>query len=98
MTNKLPEKGHNRVGGFAAEQLKSIIARIENLEEEKTALAQDIKEVLAEAKGNGYDVKAIKQILKIRKMDAQEREEAESILDTYMRALGMQPDLFDDED
>ena len=82
-----------RVGGVAVDQLKSIIARVEKLEEEKAAIADDIKDVFAEAKGNGYDVKAIRQIIKIRKMDAQEREEEETILDTYMRALGMLPEL-----
>ncbi len=82
-----------RVGGVAVDQLKSIIARVEKLEEEKTAIADDIKDVFAEAKGNGFDVKAIRQIIKIRKMDAQEREEEETVLDTYMRALGMLPEL-----
>lgn len=82
-----------RVGGVAVDQLKSIIARVEKLEEEKAAIADDIKDVFAEAKGNGYDVKAIRQIIKLRKMDAQEREEEETILDTYMRALGMLPEL-----
>lgn len=82
-----------RVGGVAVDQLRSIIARVEKLEEEKTAIADDIKDVFAEAKGNGFDVKAIRQILKIRKMDAQEREEEETVLDTYMRALGMLPEL-----
>ena len=82
-----------RVGGVAVDHLKSIIARVEKLEEEKAAIADDIKDVFAEAKGNGYDVKAIRQIIKLRKMDAQEREEEETILDTYMRALGMLPEL-----
>jgi uncharacterized protein (UPF0335 family) len=82
-----------RVGGVAVDQLKSIIARVEKLEEEKAAIADDIKDVFAEAKGNGYDVKAIRQIIKLRKMDAQEREEEETILDTYMRALGMLPEF-----
>lgn len=90
--------GHNRTGGVAVDQLKSIIARVEKLEEEKAAISDDIKDVFAEAKGNGFDVKAIRQIIKIRKMDAQEREEQETVLDTYMRALGMQPDLFDEEE
>jgi uncharacterized protein (UPF0335 family) len=91
------KKGHNRVGGVAVEQLKSIIARVEKLEEEKAGLAADIRDVFAEAKGNGFDVPAIRKIIKLRKMDAGEREEAETVLDTYMRALGMQPDLFDGE-
>lgn len=82
-----------RVGGVAVDQLKSIIARIEKLEEEKAAISDDIKDVFAEAKGNGYDVKAIRQIIKLRKMDAQEREEEETVLDTYLRALGMLPDF-----
>lgn len=79
-------------GGVAVEQLKSIIARVEKLEEEKKGIADDIRDVFAEAKGNGYDVKAIRSIIKIRKMDAAEREEAETILDTYMHALGMIPE------
>ncbi len=82
-----------RVGGVAVDQLKSIIGRVEKLEEEKRAIADDIKDVFAEAKGNGFDVKAIRQIIKLRKMDAQEREEEETVLDTYMRALGMLPEF-----
>lgn len=87
----------NRVGGVAVDQLKSIIARVEKLEEEKSAIADDIRDVFAEAKGNGFDVKAIRQILKIRKQDAQEREEEENVLDTYLRALGMIPDFEESE-
>ena len=83
----------NRVGGVAVDQLKSIIGRVEKLEEEKQTISADIKDVFAEAKGNGFDVKAIRSIIKLRKQDAQEREEAETILDTYMRALGMLPEL-----
>ncbi len=86
-----------RVGGVAVDQLRSIIERVERLEEEKAAIASDIKDVFAEAKGNGYDTKAIKQILKIRKMEAHERDEQEAVLDTYLRALGMLPQL-DEED
>lgn len=89
-------KGHNRVGGFAVEQLKSVIARIENVEAEKAVLANDVKEIYAEARGNGLDVKAIRTIIKLRKMDASEREEAETILDTYLRALDMQMDMLDE--
>jgi uncharacterized protein (UPF0335 family) len=84
-----------KAGGVAVDQLKSIIARVEKLEEEKAGIAADIRDVFAEAKGNGFDVKAIRSILKIRKMDASEREEAETILDTYMHALGMIPDFED---
>lgn len=93
---KLPPKEHNttRVGGVSSDELKSIISRVEQLEAEKSGLAADIKDIFAEAKGNGFDVKAIKQIIKIRKMDASDREEQETILETYMSALGMLP-LFD---
>lgn len=90
----LPPKTHNkpRVGGVAVDQLKSIIARIEKLEEEKTGIAADIRDIYAESKANGLDVKAIRQIIKIRAMDAAEREERESILDIYLNALGMLSD------
>lgn len=81
----------------AAEQLRTLIERIERLEEEKKTFADDIKDVFSEAKANGFDAKAIKAILKIRKKDEAERTEEEMILDTYMKALGMrQPDLFDE--
>lgn len=82
-----------KVGGVAAEQLRSIIQRVEKLEEEKSAIAADVRDVFAEAKGNGFDVKAIRTIIRLRKLDAQEREEQETILDTYRRALGMIPEL-----
>jgi uncharacterized protein (UPF0335 family) len=88
---------NTRVGGVAVDQLLSIIQRVEKLEEEKAAIADDIRDVFAEAKGNGFDVKAIRQLLKLRKLDAAERDEQENILDTYRRALGMLPS-FDDED
>jgi uncharacterized protein (UPF0335 family) len=77
------------VGGIAGERLKSFIERIERLEEEKRALAQDIKEVYAEAKGTGFDTKTMRQIVKIRKMDQDELDEQETLLDVYKRALGM---------
>ena len=89
------KQGHNRVGGVAVDQLKSIIARVEKLEEDKAGIAADIRDVFSEAKGGGFDVKAIRTILKLRKKDAGEREEEETILDTYMNALGMLP-LFDE--
>lgn len=76
-------------GGVAAGQIKSIIERVERLEEEKAALAADIREIYAEAKGNGYDVKVLRQIVRIRKQDSTERQEQEAILDLYMHALGM---------
>ncbi|MFS8036442.1 DUF2312 domain-containing protein [Xanthobacter sp. AM11] len=75
--------------GFAKEQLKSFIERIERLEEEKKAIADDIKDVFAEAKANGFDVKALRAILKIRKEDVDERKEHEAIVDLYLQALGI---------
>lgn len=74
---------------FAKDQLRSIVERIERLEEEKAALAGDIKEVYAEAKGNGFDTKALRKVVRIRKMDASEREEQDAILETYLAALGV---------
>jgi uncharacterized protein (UPF0335 family) len=84
-------------GGVSGDQLRSVIERIEKLEEEKAALAADIREVFAEAKGNGFDIKALRQVLKIRKMEASEREEQEMVLDTYLRALGMAPSFEEEE-
>lgn len=74
---------------FAKDQLKSIIERIERCEEEKKAISDDIRDIYAEAKGNGYDVAALKTIVRMRKQDPKERAEAETILETYMQALGM---------
>jgi uncharacterized protein (UPF0335 family) len=74
---------------FAKDQLKAIIARIEKLEEEKKAISDDIRDVYAEAKGNGFDVKALRTIVRMRKEDANERQEHEAILETYLNALGM---------
>jgi len=73
----------------AAAELRQFIERIERLEEEKSALQDDVKEVFAEAKGRGYDVKAMRAILRLRKKDPNERQEEEAILETYMNALGM---------
>src|SRR5258707_1982734 len=75
--------------GIAREQLKSIIERIERLEEEKQALADDIKEVYAEAKANGFDTKTLRTVIRIRKQDTSERQEQEALLDLYLQALGM---------
>jgi uncharacterized protein (UPF0335 family) len=80
------------VGGVAGERLKSFIERIERLEEEKKALAEDIKEVFSEAKGVGFDVKIMRQIIRIRRMDEDDRDEQEALLETYLRAIGMKPE------
>ena len=70
------------------DQLKSIVERIERLEEEKKTIADDIKEVYAEAKGNGYDVKVLRKVIALRKRDLDERKEEEAILDLYLQAVG----------
>ncbi|HEY2540954.1 MAG TPA: DUF2312 domain-containing protein [Stellaceae bacterium] len=80
------------VGGIAGDRLKSFIERIERLEEEKRVLAEDIKEVYAEAKGTGFDTRIMRQIIRLRKRDKDELDEEESLLDVYKRALGMLPD------
>ena len=74
---------------FAKDQLKSVIERVERLEEEKKAIADDVRDVYAEAKGNGYDVKALRAVVRLRKQDVNERKEQEAILETYLHALGM---------
>lgn len=82
------QEGHNSNG-----QLKAIVERIERLAEEKDGIASDIRDIYAEAKGNGYDVPALRAIIKLRKEDANKRAERETILETYMHALGMLADL-----
>lgn len=84
--------GHNSgdtVETVASAELRQIIERVERLEEEKSAIQGDIKDVMSEAKGRGYDTKAIRTIIRLRKKDANERLEDETILQTYMAALGM---------
>lgn len=74
---------------FAKDQLRAIVERVEKLEEEKKAISDDIRDVFAEAKVHGFDVKALRQVVKLRKMEKSERQEQEAILDTYLVALGM---------
>lgn len=73
----------------AKDQLRTIVARIERLEEEKAALTSDLREVYAEAKGNGFDVKALRSVIRLRKQDENKRREEEAVLTTYLHALGM---------
>lgn len=80
---------HGTESGVGAEELKQFVERIERLDEEIAGINGDKKDVYAEAKGRGYDVKAIRQILRIRRQDAAERQEQEAILELYMQALGM---------
>lgn len=77
------------VGGVAGARLKSFIERIERLEEEKAHLSEDLKEVYAEAKGVGFDVKTIRKVVTLRKMDGEKRREAEELLDLYKTAVGL---------
>jgi uncharacterized protein (UPF0335 family) len=83
--------GHNSTSldSSSQDQLRAIVERIERLEEEKKAITDDIKDVYGEAKGNGYDVKALRRIVSLRKKQPHEREEEEAVLDLYMHALGM---------
>lgn len=86
--------GHNSQADVSAavlakDQLRAIIDRIERMEEEKKTISDDIRDVYTEAKGNGFDTKALRTIVRIRKQDAHERQEQQDILDTYMQALGM---------
>jgi uncharacterized protein (UPF0335 family) len=95
----LDNMGHNskpdvsgddaKVGGIAADRLRSLIERIERLEEERKALGSDIKDIYAEAKSAGFDVKVLRQIIRIRKQEPAEVEEQETLLDVYRRAVGM---------
>lgn len=78
--------------GLAAEQLASIVSRIERLEDEKKNLSDDIKDVYAEAKSNGFDVKTLRAVIRLRKQDRAEREEQQALLDLYLSALGMLAD------
>ncbi len=85
----------NTSASFAQGQLRSLVERIERLEEDKKAIAGDIKEVYAEAKANGFDTKILRKVITIRKKDRTEREEEEAMLDLYMHALGMAPEPSD---
>ena len=91
LDSSLKGKIMSNIGNITKDQLKQFIERLERLEAEKTTISEDIKEVFAEAKFNGYDVKTLRQILKIRKMNPDDRTEQEILLDTYLQALGMAP-------
>ena len=87
--------GHNTT--FAHGQLTSLVERIERLEEEKATISADIKEVYAEAKANGFNVKALRKVIALRRKDPEERQEEQAWIDLYSSALGMQPDMFEGE-
>ena len=81
------------VGGVTAGQLRAFVERVERLEDDKAALMADIREVYAEAKAHGFDVKTMRQVVRLRKIDSDDRAEQEALLDLYKRALGMAPDI-----
>jgi len=83
----MSKSGHN--SGFAADQLKSFITRIERVEEEKAALSADIREIYAEAKGTGFDTKIMRQVVRLRKLDKADLQNQDALLELYRRALGM---------
>ena len=83
------ESAESKAHRFAKDHLKAFVERIERLEEEKKAISDDVRDVYAEAKGNGYDVKALRAVVRLRKQDKDERVEYEALLETYMHALGM---------
>ena len=89
MVAKLKEVSPANAGGISGDYLRGYIERIERLEEEKATLAADIRDVYAEAKGNGFDAKIMRQIIRLRKLDKFELEEQETLLDLYKNALGM---------
>ncbi|MFC7333605.1 DUF2312 domain-containing protein [Rhodocista pekingensis] len=80
----------NDVGGIAGDRLRSFIERIERLEEEKKGIQDDIKDIYAEAKGTGFDTKVMRQIIRLRKMEKDDRQELDALLELYMAALGME--------
>jgi uncharacterized protein (UPF0335 family) len=89
MALQVVEKPDAKTGGIAADRLRSLVERIERLEEERKALSSDIKDIYAEAKSAGFDVKVLRQLIRIRKQEAADVEEQETLLDVYRRALGM---------
>ena len=89
MALSVVEKDQAETGGIAADRLRSLVDRIERLEEERKAHGSDIKDIYAEAKSAGFDVKVLRQLIRVRKQEAAEVEEQETMLDVYRRALGM---------
>ena len=89
MALRAVEKTEPKTGGIAADRLRSLVERIERLEEERKALGGDIRDIYAEAKSAGFDVKVLRQLIRIRKQEPADVEEQETLLDVYRRALGM---------
>lgn len=80
----------NDTGGVSGQRLKAFIERVERLEEEKAGLAEDIKDIMAEAKGTGFDTKTMRKIIRLRKMDKEKRQEEEQLLELYKSAIGLE--------
>jgi uncharacterized protein (UPF0335 family) len=89
ITTAAAAKDEQTAHRFAKDHLKAFVERVERLEEEKKAIADDVRDVYAEAKASGFDVKALRTVVKLRKQDVSERKEQEAILETYLHALGM---------
>jgi uncharacterized protein (UPF0335 family) len=89
VANAAAAKADQPAHRFAKDHLKAFVERVERLEEEKKAIADDIRDVYAEAKGNGFDIKVLRTVVRLRKQDINERKEQEAILETYLHALGM---------
>jgi uncharacterized protein (UPF0335 family) len=89
MATAAAAKNEETAHRFAKDQLKAFVERVERLEEEKKTISDDIRDVYSEAKGNGFDVKALRTVVRLRKQDANERREQEAVLETYLHALGM---------
>ncbi len=89
MAVRVVEKTDTKAGGVAADRLRSLVDRIERLEEERKALGSDIRDIFAEAKSAGFDVKVLRQLIRLRKQEPADVEEQETLLDVYRRALGM---------
>ncbi len=90
MTNQTDAPTTADLGGIAGDRLRALIERIERLEEEKKGISDDIADVFAEAKGTGFDVKVMRQIIRLRKMEKNDRQELDALLELYMAALGME--------
>jgi uncharacterized protein (UPF0335 family) len=88
-SSQTPKGSNVQLQTSAKDQLRAFVSRIERLEEEKAALAADLRELYAEAKGNGFDVKALRKVISLRKQDENKRREEEAVLATYLHALGM---------
>lgn len=89
MITKEDDEKNNIIGGIAVDRLRSLIERVERLEEEKAGIASDIRDIFTEAKGAGFDTKAMRACIKLRKMNAADRDEQEILLDTYRKALNI---------